>query len=139
MGEYSNGDIQRIHERIDELGKDLRDEMAESTKQVVNLCIAMGKVETKLSMLPAPARRPCSELKNHLEDHKDNKRPCPDLTKHLASHKEIRALWQKPLVSKLIDLALLAITFAVALGLGRWQSKAQSEQPQPETRVTSQP
>jgi len=136
MGEYSNGDIQRIHERIDELGANLRIELAESTKQVVNLCIAMGKVETKLSMLPPQASRPCRELTEHLDDHKQNKRPCPELTEHLTSHKEIRFLWQKPLISKLIDLALLGIIAAVFFYIGHQKT----EQPvKPRTTTTAQP
>jgi len=139
MGEYTNGDIQRIHDRIDELGANLRSEMKASTVEIVNLAIAMGKVETKLLLMPAQRARPCQELDIHLKDHKEIKRPCPELTEHLVSHKETRTLWQRPLVGALIDVAKILVVAGIFWEIGKYQASKQPEKPQQETRTTAQP
>jgi hypothetical protein len=117
---YTNGDIQRLHERIDTLQTDIHSQLKAGTAEIMNLTIAVAKIETKLSLTPPPALRPCTELTSHLADHRENKRPCPELSGHLADHKDIRSLWQKPLVAMIIDVVKLIAIFVGGMLIAKW-------------------
>lgn len=119
MPEYSNGDIQRLHERIDTLQSDIQGQLRDGTNEIMNLTIAVAKIETKLSMTPPAASRPCTELKDHLTDHKGLVRPCRDLENHLADHKETRSLWQTPIVANIISLIRMGIVALITWAIVR--------------------
>ena len=81
MSEVTREDIKELHGRIDDM-------VTIQTKT----SIAVARIETKLNMQPAPPERPCKELVDHLEDHKETKK-----------------LWQTPLVKTIIDVAKMGL------------------------------
>lgn len=85
MAEVTREDISKVHSRLD----DLVEEQTLSR-------IAIGKIETHLKLMPAPKPRPCKELQDHIE-----------------THKESRRLWQKPIVGMLIHLIELGLVAVV--------------------------
>ena len=87
---YHDGDIQRLHQRIDSLDSEISDKLTDLAGDHSDLSISVGKIETRLELAPKPSPRPCQELATHL-----------------AEHKEARSLWQRPFVTALVHLAEL--------------------------------
>jgi len=120
MAEVTKEDINRVHDRLDEV-------VAEQSKTRV----IIERVETTLKLMPRAPTRPCPEqkkLRKDFDEHIKN-RPCPeqkelrrDFDGHVKSHKEIRRLWQRPLVAAAIDLAkMVAVagaTYAILYSRG---------------------
>jgi hypothetical protein len=121
MTEYSNGDIQRIHLRIDELDKKMEDWMTDLCGDMKDAAVAIGKVETRLEMAPKPPARPCTEL-----------------TLHLNQHTATRRLWQQPAVSTLFHLVELALIGVLGLALASERFRAPPTPPGLSTAAPAQ-
>lgn len=101
-GEYHNGDLQRLHERIDDLDGKFDEWVIDLSKDFREMSVSLGKLETAMNLQPGPRQRPCEQLKTHLE-----------------THKQSRQLWQRPLVGMIVHLFELALVAAVTLVIAR--------------------
>jgi hypothetical protein len=121
MTEYSNGDIQRIHERIDSMESNLNERLNDLSGDLGNAAVAIGKLETRLELAPKPPARPCTEL-----------------TLHLNQHTATRRLWQQPAVSTLFHLVELALIGVLGLALASERFRVPSTPPGLSTSAPAQ-
>lgn len=122
---YRNGDLQRLHERIDSLDNKIDDRLNKMAERQTRMAVALGTIETTLKLMPAPPELP--------------DRPCRELSEHLNNHRETRRLWQSPIVGMLIhlfELALVAaLTYVIAAALTASEPKSRVGTP-PQAKIT---
>ncbi len=80
MSEVTKEDIAAVHSRIDEI-----------VTCNTAIQVSIGKIQQRFEDLTIP-KQPCSELRNHIKDHKENVR-----------------IWQRPIVHTIVDLVKLGI------------------------------
>ncbi|MHC4951727.1 MAG: hypothetical protein ACYTEU_12195 [Planctomycetota bacterium] len=78
--EIDKDDVVRLHEKIDDLGKDM-----------TVMKVDMAEVKTKLSLTPE-IKQPCSYLIDHKQEHKDN-----------------MTLWKRPIASGIIGAMFVTL------------------------------
>ncbi|MGA2324288.1 MAG: hypothetical protein ABSG22_10615 [Sedimentisphaerales bacterium] len=83
-------DLNRIHNRIDEL-----------VKSVGSMATDVATIATKLELMPEAPTRPCRELEEHLEEHKETKKS-----------------WKDALAAAGVDIAKITIVAAIAYLIG---------------------
>lgn len=90
MSEVTKEDLNVVHNKIGEVHKRIDEMVTCNTK----IQVSVAKIQTKLETLVIPATpdRPCSNFKEHVEE-----------------HKKIRSIWENSLIKVSIDLAKLAI------------------------------
>lgn len=107
MSEVEKKDLERIHERIDDLvtantAKVEKQDLVPINNQIEKLvdsttktAVDIGIIKTKLQTFNIP-ERPCKVLEEHLNNHKENNR-----------------IWKRPIASTVIDLIKIGAVFLI--------------------------
>lgn len=72
MAAVDKEDITRIHNRIDKLEEKTFTKLDEQTNGIGLINITLAKLCVKMDTVPKPQERPCKELSEHLDSHKND-------------------------------------------------------------------
>ena len=131
MSELTHKDLQRAYDkmeagdakneqRTDELRSELNSHISEVSSHLSELSTSTAvmaerfrqmteKVDDLPDIIPEIPERPCPHFTGHIEDHK---------TRDLNAKEAIR-LWQRPVVSCIIDLVKMGVVFLLAFIWGK--------------------
>lgn len=98
MAEVSKADIERIHERMDDIARDTRNQFAETNKSIRNVEVSVTKLTTILDERPR------------------HDTPCGTLAEHLAEHKADTRIWKNTMVTTIIKIILGASVLGASGG-----------------------
>lgn len=104
-------DIKDLHEKIDDVRKELSGALTESNRTVSSLAVAVEGLTVAMRESPKPEPRPCQFFIEHRTWHEQNRpepRPCDGLKEHLSWHNARREKWFDGWVGFIFQVLILA-------------------------------